>query len=376
MRTSTSSLGLLLVLASLGTTRAAEGPPNMPQPSAILQPSAIPLADEGQALASKIESLDPSLNHIVAANAKVMVAKGQNVFGVAEGATWVPDGNAGYLLFTDFPTNTIYKWAPDTKQLSVFLDKAGYSGAMADYKGNPTTTQYASRLYVYDFGANGVARDPQGRVVFCAHGDRAIVRLEKDGTRTVVATGYQGTQFWHPNEMTMKSDGTIYITDAHAPAPQKTGVFMIKDGNVSLATPGEAHGVTFSPDEKVFYATNYGSTAIMRYDVQPDDTLANGRVFVDMASEGGRGAPNGMAVDSEGNVYAGGPGGLWIMNPSGKHIGTIPLPAIAANAAFGDADLKTLYIIDSRNLLTVRMKVPGMVEPARMTGTAQKTARN
>jgi len=85
-----------------------------------------------------------------------------------------------------------------------------------------------------------------------------------------------------------------------------------------------------------------------------------------------RGAPNGMAVDREGNVYAGGPGGMWIMNAGGKHIGTIPLPAIAAGFAFGDTDLKTLYIMDSRNLLQLRVKVPGMLLPARLSGAAQK----
>jgi gluconolactonase len=213
--------------------------------------------------------------------------------------------------------------------------------------------------------------------VLCAHGDRQIVRLEDDGTRTVLATGYQGTRFYHPNEMTIKSDGAIYITDAHPgaantpDASSKFGVFMIKDGAVSLVVSGQSHGVAFSPDEKFLYVTTYGSQAIMRYDVQPDDTLANGRVFVDMSGQ--KGAPNGMAVDREGNVYSGGPGGMWIMGPDGKHIGTLPLPAIPANAIFGGPDLKTLYIMDARNLLQLRVNVPGMLLPARLTaGAARK----
>jgi gluconolactonase len=102
----------------------------------------------------------------------------------------------------------------------------------------------------------------------------------------------------------------------------------------------------------------------MRYDVKADDTLENGRVFIDMSGQ--KGAPNGMAVDREGNLYAGGPGGLWIMNSGGKHIGTIALPAIPANAVFGGADLKTLYIMDARNLLQLRVNVPGMLLPARL----------
>ena len=370
MRTCTSRLALLLALTAVSAARAVE-------PTNMQQASPIPLVADGQALATRIVRLDPSLDRIAAANTKVTVVKGENYFGVLEGGTWVAEGKSGHLLFTDFPANVVYEWAPDTQQMSVFLTKSGYTGNLTEFTGHPITVQYGAPLYVYDFGANGLELDPQGRIVMCAHGDRQIVRLEQDGTRTVVATGYQGTRFFHPNEMTIKSDGAIYITDARPAAANSTdpqpkfGVFMIKDGAVSHIISGQGHGVAFSPDEKTFYSTMYGSQAIMRYDVKPDDSLENGRVFVDMAGQ--KGAPNGMAVDREGNVYSGGPGGLWIMDPSGKHIGTIPLPAIPANAVFGGADLKTLFIMDARNLLQVRLKVPGMLLPARLTGAmAQK----
>lgn len=365
MRTGISRLVLFSALAATGAARAVE-------PSNMQQASPIPLVADGRALATKVARLDPSLDHVISADAKVTVVKGDNYFAVLEGGTWVPEGRSGYLLFTDFPANVVYKWAPDTRQMSVFLEKSGYTGSMTEFTGHPVAMQYGAPIYVYDFGANGLERDPQGRLVLCAHGDRQIVRVEQDGSRTVVATGHEGTRFWHPNEMTIKSNGTIYITDARPgaanapPLPNKFGVFMIKDGAVSLAISGQAHGVAFSPDEKVFYATTYGSQAIMRYDVKADDTLENGRVFIDMSGQ--KGAPNGMAVDREGNVYSGGPGGLWIMDSSGKHIGTIPLPAIPANAIFGGADLKTLYIMDARNLLQVRVNVPGMLLPARLTG--------
>lgn len=340
------------------------------EPANMQQASPIPLVPDGQALATRVIRLDPSLDRIVSSNAKVTVVKGENYFAVLEGGTWVPEGKSGHLLFTDFPTNVVYEWTPDTQQLSVFMEKSGYTGTLSELTGHPVATQYGAPIYVYDFGANGIERDPQGRIVLCAHGDREIVRIEPDGSRTVVATGYRGTRFWHPNEMTIKSNGTIYITDARPgvgsaqAGPNEFGVFMIKDGAVSLVIHGQSHGVAFSPDEKVFYATAYGSQAIMRYDVKDDDTLENPRVFIDMSGE--KGAPNGMAVDREGNVYAGGPGGLWIMNRDGKHIGTLPLPAIPANAVFGGADLKTLYIMDARNLLQLRVKVPGMLLPARL----------
>jgi gluconolactonase len=369
MRITLARLLPLLLFAVIRGTSAV-------QPSNMQEASPVPLVRDGEALATKIVTLDPALDAVVDADAKVLVVKGDNYFGVLEGGTWVQDDASGHLLFTDFPANIVYQWAPESAQLSVFLTKSGYTGDLSEFTGHPITTQYGAPIYVYDFGANGIEQDPQGRIVMCAHGDRQIVRLEKDGQRTVVATGYQGARFFHPNEMTIKSDGAIYITDARpaaakTPDPQaKYGVFLIKGNSVVQVINAQSHGVAFSPDEKVFYATAYGSQAIMRYDVKSDDTLENPHVFVDMAGQ--KGAPNGMAVDREGNVYSGGPGGLWIMNSSGKHIGTIPLPAIPANAVFGGADLKTLYIMDARNLLQVHLKVPGLLMPMRLTGAASR----
>jgi gluconolactonase len=371
MRRSTRWLALLL--------SAAVSPAGAGVPTNMQRVSPVPLAADGQALATRVQRLDPLLDHIVPPGSRVIVAKGENYFGVIEGSAWVPAGGSGYLLFTDFVANVIYKWAPENRQLSVFLDRSGYTGNLADiaYEGRMTVTQYGAPLYVYDIGANGIALDPQGRVVFCAQGDRQIVRLEEDGKRTVLATGYGGHRFNHTNSMAVKSDGTIYISDSRAGvhvsgAPTlkdalPLSVYMIKQGKVSRAIADRGHGLAFSPDEKVFYVTGIGNT-IRRYDVQPDDTLHNGRVFIDMSGQDAPGVPNQVAVDREGNVYSGGPGGLWIMSPEGKHLGTIPLPAVAAGLTFGGTDLKTLYIMDSRNLLQLRVKVPGLRLPARLTG--------
>lgn len=373
MRRSTSWVALLLC--------AAVSPAGAGVPTNMQQAAPIPLVPDGHALATRVVRLDRSLDHIVSPGSRVIVAKGENYFGVIEGAAWVPDGANGYLLFTDFVANVVYKWAPANRQLSVFLEKSGYTGNLADiaYEGRMTVTQYGAPLYVYDIGANGLALDPQGRVVLCAQGDRQIVRLEKDGTRTVLATGYEGHRFNHTNSMVIKSDGTIYISDSRAGvhvsgAPTlrdalPLSVYMIKHGRVSRAIADRGHGLAFSPDEKLLYVTGIGNT-IMRYDVQPDGTLQNGHVFIDMSGHKEPGAPNQVAVDREGNVYSAGPGGLWIMSPEGKHLGTIPLPAVAAGLVFGAPDLKTLYILASRNLLQLRVRVPGMRLPARLSAAA------
>jgi len=193
------------------------------------------------------------------------------------------------------------------------------------------------------------------------------VRIEKDGKRTVVADRYEGKRLSRPNDLVLKSNGAIYFTDPR-PANNPTielptsGVFLAKNGTVKLLlddyrTP---NGLAFSPDEKYLYVNDTQRSLIMRYDVQPDDTLGNGRVFMDMSSDKTPGNPDGMKVDARGNVYCTGPGGVWIISPEGKHLGTILVPEPrATNMNFGDADGKTLYITDRRSLGRIRLKVQG-----------------
>jgi len=307
-----------------------------------------------------IGRLDPALDTIVSMDAKVEMLK-EEAFGISEGPIWIPEGPSGYLLFSDISANVIYKWSHDN-QMSVFLKNSGYTGDL----GKISFEGYLARsgpLFVYNFGSNGITLDRQGRIVFCAQGDRSIVRLEKDGGRTVLADRYEGKRLNRPNDLVVKSDGAVYFTDPRMDNPTmelpSNAVFMVKDGKIQLLVSDfRPNGIAFSPDEKVLYIN--GDGGIRRYDVLPDGTISNGRVFVDMTIDKTPGGPDGMKVDLKGNVYCTGPGGIWIMSPEGKHLGTILLPAPATNLAFGDPDYRTLYITDRRSLVKIRLKAAGI----------------
>jgi gluconolactonase len=312
-----------------------------------------------------IVRLDPALDDILAPDAKAELLKG-DYFGFTEGPVWVQEGAAGYLLFSDVAANAIYKWTPDG-QLSVFLAKAGYTGTDMSRAGGQS---FNGRLYLIVAGPVGITLDNQHRVVFTAHGDRAIVRLEKDGTRTVLADHYDGKRLNSPNDVVGKSDGAVYFTDppgglregarsAEKELPYQ-GVYLWKEGKLQLLDRSMTfpNGIALSPDEKYLYVN--GDRKIMRYVVQPDDTVANGELFVDMTKDPLPGGTDGMKVDQKGNVFCVGAGGVWIISPDGKHLGTIQLPVNAANFAFGDTDSKTIYFTARGNLYRIRTKIPGV----------------
>ena len=312
---------------------------------------------------SSILKLDPALDAIVSSNAKVDILK-DDYFGIAEGPVWIKNGQSGYLLFSDIGSNNIYKWTPDGK-LSVFLEKTGWTGT------DTSTLQglisgFNGRIYTVAFGSNGIALDPQGRLVWCAQGDRAIIRHEKDGKRTVLADRYQGKRLNRPNDLVVKSDGSIYFTDPYAANRPGTeldfgGVFLIKDGNVQVVEREYGpNGIVFSPDEKYLYVN--GAQKIYRYDAMPDGKLANRRLLVDMSTDKAPGGADGMKVDQKGNLYSSGPGGVWIISPEGKHLGTILAPegGGVTNVAFGDSDGKTLFLTVRRTLARIRVNIPGV----------------
>jgi gluconolactonase len=303
---------------------------------------------------AEVKRVDPALDTIVPQDLKI--EKLADGFIFTEGPVWVPDG---YLLFSDPNANTIYRWTPDG-QVSVFKTKSGYAGVdVADY-GQP--------------GSNGITLDPEGRVTIDEHGNRRVIRIEKTGAITVLADNYQGKRLNSPNDLVYRSDGTLFFTDPPFGLPKAfddrrkelpfSGVYAVKDGKVTLAANDLTgpNGIAFSPDERYLYVANWDEKkkVVMRYRVQPDATLTDGAVFFDMTSAPGEDALDGVKVDVRGNIYVSGPGGLWILSPDGKHLGTIVGPEHPHNLAWGDDDGRTLFLTAQTGLYRIRLNIPGV----------------
>ena len=305
---------------------------------------------------AEIERVDPGIDAIVARNATIeKLAEG---FTFTEGPVWVKDDNGGFLLFSDPNENTIYRWTPDG-QVSVYRTKSGYSGIdISEY---------------FQPGSNGLALDSEGRLTINELGNRRITRMEKNGVITPLVDEYEGKRLNSPNDLVYKSDGALYFTDPPFGLPKVyddprkelsfSGVFRFKDGKLQLLTTElkGPNGLAFSPDERFFYVDNWDveKKVVMRYEVQPDGTLKNGKVFFDMTYVPGEIALDGLKVDRAGNVFVSGPGGVWIISPEGKHLGTIKGPELPANFAWGDADGRTLYMTARTGLYRIRLNNPG-----------------
>jgi gluconolactonase len=301
---------------------------------------------------------DPAMNEIVGPNPKLYkLAEG---FKFTEGPVWIRDG--GYLLFSDPNSNIIYKYLPAANggELSIFRQPSGYSGAdIAEY-GQP--------------GSNGLTLDAQGRLTINEHGNHRVSRLEKDGTVTVLADKYKGKRLNSPNDLVYRSDGTLYFTDPPFGLPKFfddprkelpfSGVYSLYQNNLQLISKDVTgpNGIALSPDEKYLYIGNWDDKKkiITRYEANADGTLSNGMVFFDMTATPGEDALDGIKVDREGNLYVSGPGGLWVLSPGGKHLGTIITPKHAHNLAWGDDDARTLYICARNTLYRMPLKIPGV----------------
>lgn len=303
---------------------------------------------------TKILRNDPALDAIVSLDAKIEKLAGGFLF--TEGPVWVRD--AGYLLFSDPNNNTIYRWSEEDG-VSVYRTHSGYTGIDIGEYGQP--------------GSNGLTLDALGRLTINEHGNRRVTRLEKNGQLTVLADRYQGKRLNSPNDLVYRSDGALYFTDPPFGLPKffedprkelpYSGVFCLINGELKLVSKDLTgpNGLAFSPDEKYLYVDNWDEKrkVIMRYDVHPDGTLSNGQVFFDATNEPGEDAWDGMKIDVRGNLYLSGPGGLWIISPEGKHLGTIVGPEHPHNLAWGGEDHKTLYLAAQTGLYRLAVNIPG-----------------
>ncbi|GAB6164608.1 SMP-30/gluconolactonase/LRE family protein [Thermostilla marina] len=309
----------------------------------------------------EIERVDPRVDALLPADAVIEVlAEG---FDWAEGPVWVPQREIelnGYLLFSDVPQNTVYKWWPPTG-VTVFLRPSGYTGK--DPRGGES-------------GSNGLVLDPQGRLVLCQHGDRRIARWDRGGFVTL-ADNYRGKPFNSPNDAVFKSNGDLYFTDPPYGMTPETreaadalgfcGVYRLStDGTVTLLTDKmtRPNGIAFSPDETILYVAQSDpeNPVWMAFPVKDDGTLGEGRVFFDAkpwVEAGLKGLPDGMKVDRQGNLWATGPGGVNIIAPDGTFLGRLKTGVATANCAFGE-DGSALYITADRYLLRIRTTTKGL----------------
>ncbi len=303
----------------------------------------------------EVERKDSALDDIISPSTKLFqLADG---FSFTEGPAWVNDGD-GYLLFSDPNNNAVYRLTRDG-DVGVYLTKSGYTGENIGEYGQP--------------GSNGLTLDEQGRLTLCQHGNRRVVRIEKNGLTTVLADQWEGRRLNSPNDLVYRSDGTLFFTDPPFGLPKQhddprreiphSGVYAVRAGKAQLVTKDFTgpNGLAFSPDEKFLYVGNWDAKkkVVNRYPVNADGTLGPGELFYDMTNAPGDDAIDGVKVDERGHVYVSGPGGLWILDTTGKHLGTVRGPEHPHNMAWGDADCRTLYLAAQTGIYHLRLNIAG-----------------
>ena len=267
-------------------------------------------------------------------------------FQFTEGPVWNAKG--GYLLFSDIPASRIRKWAPKDG-ISDFRFPSGKS--------------------------NGLTLDRRGRLIACEHANRRVSRTEEDGTVVTVASHYKGKKLNSPNDVVVKSDGSVYFTDPpyglnpifgtlEEQELPFYGVYRVSPSgdNVSLLIDDSVpNGLAFSPDESLLYVADTEMNHLRVFDVKDNGKTTNGRIFAEISGEPL--APDGLKVDSEGYVYVTGKGGIWVLNPEGRRLGIITVPELPANLCWGDSDWKTRYIAARTSIYRVRLNIAGIPLP-------------
>ena len=314
----------------------------------VMSPASEPVIGAGSIL-----RIDPMFDELVPSDAVIeQLADG---FGFTEGPHWIEYHGlyGGAVLFSDIPGNTIFRWSSDGT-VTPFLTpvfEGDREGVMA--------------------GSNGITTDVEGRVHFTEHGNRQISRIDADGVRSVVVDSHEGKRLNSPNDLVFHSDGSLYFTDPpyglaeqdDDPAKEiaVNGIYRLgSDGDLALlANLTRPNGIGLSPDESRLYVANSdnASRIWMVYEITVDGTLENGRVFADVTDDEAQGVPDGLKVDTRGNIWATGPGGIWIFSPEGRHLGSIQPDERPANLTFGGPDGTTLFMTAQTGLYRVQVSV-------------------
>jgi gluconolactonase len=314
----------------------------------------------------KIERHDKALDDLLAEDAYLEVL--QDGYNWTEGPVW--DKKNGCLLFSDIPSNSVHKFDPKTGKVTLFLRPSGYEGDRTD---------------LMEPGSNGLLFDLKGRLVLMQHGNRQVARLDSDGKSFIpLATKYKGKRLNSPNDGAFKSNGDLYFTDPPYGQMRKgkpwvfpdeelgfRGVYRLKPGGEPELLTKDLkfpNGLAFSPDEKTLYVAQSDpkSPIWMAYPVKDDGTLGEGKVFFDatkltrLDKDGmpTNGLPDGLKVDTKGNLWATGPTGVLILSKDGKHLGTIATGVPTANCAFGE-DGTVLYVTADKALCRIKTKARG-----------------
>ena len=299
-----------------------------------------------------IVRLDPAFDALVPTHAQIEKLAGGFTF--IEGPLWRP---FGALWFSDVVGNVVRQWTPDGKVIEI-LRPGGYDGNSLPAGG-------------YN-GPNGSTAGEHGSSVLCQHGNRRIVRVDRQMKITTIVDNFQGKKLNAPNDVVYRSDGSMFFSDPPYGLPLGdddpmkelpfNAIFKFKDGKLDpiITDMTRPNGLAFSPDEKILYVANSDENHRVwnRYDVNPDGTVRNGSIFADVTRHEDAGLPDGMKLDAHGNIFATGPGGVWVFTPEGKHLGTIKTPEQPANCAWGD-DWRSLYITAYTGLYRVKTSTVG-----------------
>lgn len=320
--------------------------------------TAVQLA-HGQATIGKIHIVKPAGEMLIDPQAPIEVLA--DGFDWSEGPLWWKEENA--VLFSDVPANTVYIWRPNGEGALPYIKPSGYTG-VGKYSREP--------------GSNGLTRDLNGNLLLCEHGDRRIsyLPLNKPGGKRTLTDNHNGKRYNSPNDVIVDSKGRVYFTDPPYGLPNQDkdasreteafGVYLVDQGKTSLVVNDlvRPNGLALSPDEKFLYVgqSDGAKPHIMKYPVMANGLLGKGTLFFDcseLAKQGLRGAPDGMKVDDQGNVWSTGPGGVLVISPKGELLARIETGQATANCAWGD-DGSTLYMTADRYLCRVKTKVKGV----------------